>query len=110
MTYDYSVNLRLDNNRGLLDLLSFSRLSLINSLVDHRAFVVLGLEAGENSWQFEAGTWRGAVDGSTSRSATVRFLTPVGGKNDIEFGLGIDDSELYGTVTFFSAFLYFYGD
>lgn len=110
MTYDYSVNLRLDNNRGLLDLLSFSRLSLINSLVDHRAFVVLGLEAGENSWQFEAGTWRGAVDGSTSQSATVRFLTPVGDRSDIEFGLGVDNSELYGTVTFFSAFLYFYGD
>jgi hypothetical protein len=30
-------------------------------------------------------------------------------KADVEFSLGIDDSELYGNVTFFSVFLYFYG-
>ena len=29
--------------------------------------------------------------------------------NDIEFGLGYDDSENYGEVTVFSVFLYFYG-
>lgn len=110
MSYDYSVDLRLDNNRGILELLSFSRLSLINSLVDYRAFAMLGLDVGDNSWQLEAGTWRGAVDGSTTQSATVRFLTPLGRSSDVEFGLGVDDSELYGTVTFFSVFLYFYGD
>ena len=31
------------------------------------------------------------------------------GKTDIEFGVGYDDSELYGDLTFFSVFLYFYG-
>ena len=29
--------------------------------------------------------------------------------SDIEFGLGVDDSELYGTVTFLSVYMYFYG-
>lgn len=110
MTYDYSVDLRLDDNRGILDLLSFSRLSLINSLVDHSAFVTLGLDVGERNWQLEAGTWRGAVDDGTTRSATLRFLTPLGRSSDLELGIGLDDSDLYGSVTFFSVFLYFYGD
>ena len=34
MDYDYGANLRLDRNRALTDLLSFSRLSLITTLVD----------------------------------------------------------------------------
>lgn len=109
MVYDYSIDLNLENNRGILDLLSFSRLSLINSLVDHRAFAALGVEAGDQRWEFELGTWKGAVDGGTTNSATVRLLTPLGDKTDIEFGLGYDDSELYGGVTFFSVYLFFYG-
>lgn len=109
MVYEYSIDLSLADNRGILELLSFSRLSLINSLVDHRAFAGLGIDAGNQRWQFEIGTWQGAVDQGTSRSATVRFLTPLGKASDIEFGLGLDDSDLYGSVTFFSVFLYFYG-
>lgn len=109
MVYDYSIDLNLENYRGILDLLSFSRLSLINSLVDHRAFAALGVEAGDQRWEFELGTWKGAVDGGTTNSATVRLLTPLGDKTDIEFGLGYDDSELYGGVTFFSVYLFFYG-
>ncbi|MDH3620005.1 MAG: hypothetical protein OER91_03885 [Gammaproteobacteria bacterium] len=109
MDYDYSVNLRLDRNRGLLDLLSFSRLSLINSLVDHRVGANLGIEAGERYWRIEAATWKGEVDGGTTHSATVRLTTPIGDRGDIEFGLGVDNSDLYGSVTFLSVFLYFYG-
>lgn len=109
MDYDYDVNLRLDSNRGLLDLLSFSRLSLINSLIDYRAYVTLGLDVGKRRWQFDVGTWKGEVDGGTTQSATIRFLNPLGDAADIEFALGVDDSELYGNVTFLSAFLYFYG-
>ncbi|MCG8370642.1 MAG: hypothetical protein MJA32_09045 [Proteobacteria bacterium] len=109
MAYDYGVDLRLDRNRAILELLSFSRLSLINSLVDHRAHVALGLDAGPRRWEFELGTSEGAVDGGESRSVTVRLLTPLGSASDVEFGLGLDDSDLYGDVTFFSVFLYFYG-
>ncbi len=109
MTYDYSINLSLDRNRGILELLSFSRLSLINSLVDYRVFAGLGVDVGDQRWQFDLGTWQGEVDDGRTRSATMRFLTPLGDASDIEFGLGFDDSELYGSVTFFSVFLYFYG-
>ena len=110
MKYDYSIDLRLGDNRRLLDFLSFSRLSLINSLVDHNALMAFGLDVGDRRWQLEAGTWKSAVDGSESQSITVRFLTPVGARSDVEFGLGIDESDVYGSVTFFSVFLYLYGD
>ena len=109
-SYDYSIDLRLDDSRPILDLLSFSRLSLINSHEDYPPIVTLGLDAGERNWALEAGTWRGAVDGGKTTSATLRFLTPIGRSTDVELGLGLDDSDLYGSVTFFSVFLYFYGD
>lgn len=109
MDYDYDVNLKLDSNRPLLQLLTFSRLSLINSLVDYRATANLALDAGKRRWNFDIGTWKGEVDGSTTLSATVRFLNPINDRSDIEFALGVDDSELYGNVTFFSVFLFFYG-
>lgn len=110
MDYDYSVDLNLESNRRLLELLSFSRFSLINSLVDYRVSANLGVDVGEHRWQFDARAWKGAVDGARTLSGTVRFLTPIGEGSDVEFGLGVDDSELYGRVTFLSAFLYFYGD
>ena len=109
MDYDYSVDLRLTDNRPILQLLTFSRLSLINSLVDYRANATLNLEAGNSRWQFDVGTFKGEVDGGKTTSATIRFMTPLGKSNDIEFGLGIDDSDLYGDVTFFSVYIFFYG-
>jgi len=109
MDYDYDVNLRIDSNRRLLELLTFSRFSLINSLVDYRANIEVGVDVGDSHWQLDLSRSKGEVDGGRSRSATLRFLTPVGAASDIEFGLGVDDSDLYGTVTFFSVFLFFYG-
>lgn len=109
MDYDYKVNLRLDRNRGILDLFSFSRLSLINSLVDYRAGMTLGLEAGRQHWELGVSSQKVEFDGSTTRSATLRLMTPMGERGDIEFSLGVDSSNLYDTVTFLSVFLYFYG-
>lgn len=109
MDYDYSVNLRLDSNRGILDLFSFSRLSLINSLVDYRAGMTLGLEAGQQHWQLGLTSEKIEVDGSETRSATLRLITPMGSRGDVEFSLGVDSSDFYETVTFLSVFLYFYG-
>ena len=107
--YNYSVDLSTDRNQAILELLSFSRLSLINSLVDYSAGAALGVDAGLQRWLFELSTWRGEVDGSITNSATIRLITPMGEKSDIEFGLGVDNSELYGTVTFLSVYMYFYG-
>lgn len=109
MSYDYSVNLRLDPNRDLVSLISVTRLSLLNTLVDYRASLSLGVDFGLKRLEFEAGQWKGAVEGSITNSYSVRFLLPIGRRNDIEFELGFDESENYGEVTVFSVLLYFYG-
>jgi len=109
MNYDYGANLRLDRNRPVTDLLSFSRLSLITSLVDYRVGATLGVDVGERRWQFNVSSWEGEADRSSTRSVTLSFLNPLGEKADIELALGLDDSELYGNVSFFSVFVYFYG-
>ncbi len=109
MSYDYSVNLRLDGNRGLLALLNVSRLSLINSLVDHRVSAGISIDRGLSRWQLDLSAWRGSVDRSDTHSVTVSFTTPLSERTDIEVGLGYDDSDLYGDAVFLSAFLYFYG-
>ena len=77
--------------------------------MDYSAGAALGVDAGLQRWLFELSTWRGEVDGSVTNSATIRLITPMGEKSDIEFGLGVDNSELYGTVTFLSVYMYFYG-
>ena len=109
MSYDYSINLRLDPNRDIVNLISVTRLSLLNTLVDYRASLSLGIDFGLRRVEFEAGQWQGAVEGSTTNSYSVRLLAPIGRRNDIELELGYDDSENYGEVTFFSVLLYFYG-
>ena len=109
MDYDYSANLRLDRNRPITDLLSFSRLSLITTLVDHRVNATLGVDAGKRRWHFNVGSWEGEADGSSTQSVTVSLLNPLGENADIEFTLGLDDSEIYGNVSFFSVFIFFYG-
>jgi hypothetical protein len=109
MSYDYSVDLSINQDRGIAELLSVSRLSLINSLVDYSAYLTLGLDDDLRRWELDVSTREGAVDGDRADAVTLRFLTPLGASSDIEFGLGIDDSELYGNATFFSVFVYFYG-
>lgn len=109
MDYDYNLDLRRDRHRGIMDLFAFSRLSLVNSLVDYRAGMTLGLEAGKQHWQLGLSTQKVEIDGSVTRSATLRLMTPISEGSDIEFSLGVDSSDLYDTVTFLSVFLFFYG-
>ena len=109
MNYDYSVNVSIDQDRGIARLVSASRLSLINSLVDYSAYLTLGLKEDVRRWELDLSTREGAVDGDRVNALTLRFLTPLGDSSDIEFGLGRDNSESYGDATFFSVFVYFYG-
>lgn len=109
MVFDYSVEFRPAENIDIISLFSVSRLSLINSLIDHRANIGLGIDRGLRRWEFDIASSEGAVDRSRTTSMTVRFLMPMTRRTDIEFGLGYDDSEAYGDVTFFSVFVYFYG-
>lgn len=109
MRYDYDVNLKRAANRPIVDFLSVSRLSLLNSLTDYQARISLGVDAGDNRWTIDFAKSKGEVDARETDSVTLRFLTPMGKASDIEFGLGVDRAEDFGTVTLFSVFLYFYG-
>ena len=109
MKYNYSIDFRPPTTRDSTDFIPISRLGLINSIIDHRARLSLGIGHGMQHWQFDLSTWEGAIDGSRTTSATVSFLTPLSRKSDIEFSLGFDNSELYGDVTFLSVFFYLYG-
>lgn len=108
--YDYSIPFRPVENVDAVRLISVTRLSLINTLVDHRASVSLSIDQGLKNWDIELSTWESILDKSRTRSLTVRYLMPMTDRTDIELGVGYDDSELYGDVTFFSLFLFFYGD
>jgi hypothetical protein len=107
--YRYNVNLNRGGNRDIMDFLSVSRLSLINSLIDYRAGGGLGLDIGEQRWDLDYRTWKAEVDGSITHSATLNLTTPIGQRGDIQFGLGVDDSDTYGSITFFTVQLFFYG-
>ena len=107
--YDYSIPFRPVENTDAASLLTVSRLSLINTLVDHRAAMTIGIDQGSKHWEVDFATWQGVINGSRTNSITLRYLMPMSGRTDIEFGLGYDDSELYGDVMFFSLYLYFYG-
>jgi hypothetical protein len=109
MKYDYSVDFQPDENRDAARLLSVSRLSPINDLIDNRASINIGLNQGLKRWGLNYSTWKSAIDQSRTRSVTINYLMPLSDRSDIEFGLGYDASDLYGNVTFFSIFLYFYG-
>lgn len=106
---EYDVDVRVESNDRIVDLVTFSRLSLIASLADWRAGAGIGWDFGSRRLQLDVSRWQGIADGSTNDSATVRFLTPLTMRTDIELSLGYDDSDLYGEVTFLSVFLYFYG-
>jgi hypothetical protein len=109
MSYDYSVPFRPIENVDAARLFSVSRLSLINSLVDYRAGLSLGIDQGLKRWEIDVWSWENVIAGSRTDSITLRFLMPTTDKTDVEFGLGYDDSESYGDVVFFSLYLYFYG-
>jgi hypothetical protein len=109
MKFDYSVPFRPVQDRDVVDLVSVSRLSLINSLDDHRASITFGLDRGLKRWEFDVTTSEGAVAGARTNSYTVRYLVPISDKSEIEIGLGYDDSEVYGEVTFLSLHVFFYG-
>ncbi len=109
MNYEYDVNFRIAENDRIRELLSVSRLSLLNSLVDYRVGASLSLDVGKRRWLLEFATWQGEADQEKTKSATIRLITPFGQRGDVEFGLGIDRSDIYGDTTFLSVFMFFYG-
>ncbi len=108
MKYDYSVPFRPIEDRDVIDLISVSRLSVLNSLVDNRAGITLGIDHGEKRWEIDIATSEGAIAAVRRKSYTLRYLLPMTGGSDIELSVGYDESEIFGDVTFFSVYLYFY--
>jgi hypothetical protein len=109
MSYDYSLPFRPIEDDDLIQLISVSRLSLVNSLIDHRASITLGIDRGERRWELDAATSEGAIARVRRTSYTLRYLVPMTKRADIEFGLGYDDSEIFGEVAYGSVHVFFYG-
>lgn len=109
MRYDYSRNIRVQQDIDVLTFLARSRLSMINSLIDHRINAGLEYRFGLRSVDVTAGRWQTAVDGGTVDSISVGMLTPVSDRTDLEFRLSFDDSENFGSATAFSFYLYYFG-
>jgi hypothetical protein len=109
MRYEYNVDFRAEDAARASNLLSVSRLSLLSSLIDWRVSAGIGVDFGTRRLELGVAKWRGAIDGGDNRSVTVTFLTPITDRTDLELSLGLDDSDLYGDVTVFNVFVYFYG-
>ena len=109
MVYDYSRNLRIQQDIDVLAFISRSRLGMINNLVDHRFNTGFEFKFGLRSIDVTAGQWQTAIDGSTIDSYSIGFLTPISDRIDAELRLSLDESEIYGRTNAFSVYLYYFG-
>ncbi len=109
MQFDYSRNIRIQQDIDSLRFLSSSRLSMINSLIDHRVNAGLEFRFGLRSIDLTAGSWQTAVDGGKVNSFSLGFLTPLSDRTDVEFRFSYDDSENFGNTTAISVYLYYFG-
>jgi hypothetical protein len=109
MFYEYSRDIRIQPDIDALRFLSASRLSLINSLLDHRLNAGVEYRFGLRSVDFSVGSWKTAVDQGKVDSFAVGFLTPMSDRTDIEFRLSLDDSENFGNTTSLTVYLYYFG-
>jgi len=109
MAYDYSRNLRIEQDIDVLSFLTVSRLSMIRSLIDDEVNAGIEFKFGLSSLDLTAGRWTTAVDGSSIDSYSVGFLMSMTDRTDVEFRLAYDDSELFGKTTAFSVYLYYFG-
>ena len=110
MRYEYSRDIRLTDNIELLNFLSRSRLSLINSLVDHRFSVGTDIAVGLSLFDLSVAQWQTAIDGGKVNSVALGYTRPVGPLADVEFRLAVDDSENFGRAVAFAVGFYFFGD
>ena len=109
MSYDYSVDLTRLQNISDLSFLSASRLSLANSLLDHRVDAGMDIKFGLKMLSLEFGNRQTAIDGGSVDSFSVGFLFPASDASDLELRLGYDDSDNFGNTTVLSFFWFFYG-
>ena len=109
IAYEYSRDIRLQPDIDVLRFLSFSRLSMINSLIDHRVTAGIEFRKGLRSIDVTAGRWQTAVDGGTVQSISIGYLAPVSDRTDGEIRFSYDDSENFGDTLAISVYLYYFG-
>ena len=108
-SYDYSVDIQLQENIDVLRFLSVSRLSLINSLVDYRINGGVNVNVGDSSLDFSISNWRTEVDQGQVTSYGIGFTTPLDRASDLELRVAYDDSENFGDTYVFSVYFYTFG-
>jgi hypothetical protein len=109
MRYDYSVDLPRLQNISDLNFLASSRLSLANSLLDHRLDAGIEVNFGLNLLSLEVGRRQTAIDSRRVDSYSIGFLFPASDASDIELRVGHDHSDEFGGTSVLSLFWFFYG-
>jgi hypothetical protein len=109
MRYQYSRDLTLPQQSDALRLLSSSRLSLLNSLLDHRAYAGIEWRFNLTSIDLRVEHWQTTIDKGKVNSIGVGVLTPIADRSDIELRLNFDESENYGRTLSFAVYLYYFG-
>ena len=109
IVYDYSRDIRLQPDIDALRVLSFSRLSMFNSLIDHRVDMGVEFRKGLRSIDLTAGSWQTAVDGGRVDSFSIGYLAPINDRTDGEIRFSFDDSENFGQTMAISVYVYFFG-
>ena len=110
MDYDYSVQIQVQENIDVLQFLSVSRLSLINSLVDYRMNIGFNVLFGMRSLDFNISNWRTELDQGQVTSYGIGLTTPVDDFSDLELRIAYDNSENFGDTYVFSLFFYTFGN
>lgn len=109
MSYDYSINIRLQPRIELLNRLSLSRLSLINSLIDYRVSGGFEFRFDKLTLDLTVSNWRTAIDGGQVNSVALGFITPIGPTSDLGVRLAWDKSENFGDTVALAVSLYYFG-
>lgn len=109
MQYEYSRDISIEPRVDLLNILSFSRLSVMNSLLDYRVSGGFEYRFGLKSVDVAAASWKTAVDQGRVDSYSIGLLMPLTDRTDIELRFGYDTSEVYGEALVLSAYLYYFG-
>ena len=109
MSYQYSRDISLQPNIDVLRLLSSSRLSLMNSLLDYRGYAGIEWRFDLTSVDLRFEQWQTAIDQGKVNSLGLGVLMPIADRNDLEIRLSYDESDHYGRTLSLAAYLYYFG-
>jgi hypothetical protein len=109
MGYNYSRNINLQPYIDAFRPFRFSRLGLINNLLDYRYSAGIDWSISAQNFDVRIERWQTAVDQDTVDSISVGILTPFGDRGDMEFRLAYDKTENFGESFAVSVFFYFFG-